>query len=239
MTNAENNEVSWKSLYKVGCMAAIIMLVYTLVTMGILILLGGQPASAQDGFDMLRENRLVGLLRLDILTIFAMPMYYLLFLALYAALKKTHRAYVVIATLLGCAGITLFLATPSVFSWLTLSDKFAIATSEEQKNLLLAAGEAILASDMWHSSSAVMGGLLLQISTLLVSVVMLWNKAFSKATAYIGIGMHGLDLVHILIGLFAPSVGAILLWIAGPFYLIWFPLLARDFFRLARTDATS
>jgi hypothetical protein len=42
-----------------------------------------------------------------------------------------------------------------------------------QKNLLLAAGEAILASDLWHGSGALMGGLLMQTGTLLVSIIML------------------------------------------------------------------
>jgi hypothetical protein len=45
---------------------------------------------------------------------------------------------------------------------------------------------------------------------------------------------HGLDLAHLLIGFFIPAGGVILMMIAGPLYLVWFPLLARDFFRLSR-----
>jgi hypothetical protein len=44
---------------------------------------------------------------------------------------------VAIAALLGCAGVTLVLATLSAFSWLALSDKFAAASSEAQKKYLL------------------------------------------------------------------------------------------------------
>jgi hypothetical protein len=66
-----------------------------------------------------------------------------------------------------------------------LSDKFAAATSEAQKTLLLAAGEAILASDMWHGSGAMMGGILLQTGTLLVLLVMLRSNAFGKLTAWV------------------------------------------------------
>jgi hypothetical protein len=47
-------------------------------------------------------------------------------------------------------GITLFLATPSMLALLNLSDKYATAASENQKNQLIAAEEAILASDMWQ-----------------------------------------------------------------------------------------
>jgi len=172
-----------------------------------------------------------------VLAVLVMPLYYLLFLSLYAALKKTHAAYAVLAAVLGFAGVTLFLATPSVFSWLALSDKFAAATSEAQKTLLLAAGEAILASDMWHGSGAMMGGILLQTGTLLVSLIMLRSNAFGKLTAWVGVVMHGLDLAHLFLIIFFPTVGVILMAVAGPLYLVWFPLLARDFFRLARGNS--
>lgn len=224
----------WKSLYKIAGAAAIILILYSLVTMIILFAIGGQPESAQEAFAMLQENRLVGLLRLDVLMILIMPLYYVLFLGFYTALCKSNLVYSAIAVLLAFAGLTLVLATPSVFSWLALSDKFAAATSEAQKTQLLAAGEAILASDMWHSSSAIVGGLLLQAGALLISIVMLKSDSFSKLTAWIGVITHGLDFLHVLIGIFYPLGGVVLMMVAGPLYLLWFPLLARDFFRLGR-----
>jgi hypothetical protein len=66
---------------------------------------------------------------------------------------------------------------------------------------------------------------------------MLRSNVFSKATAWVGVVTHGLDLLHILIAFFLPAAGAGLMFIAGPLYLVWFPLLARDFFRLGRTDS--
>jgi hypothetical protein len=227
-------DVNLKSIGKPGGVISLILLVYVLATMVILVGIGGQPATAQEIFDMLRQNRLLGLLRLDLLTTLAMPLYYLLFLSLYQVLKKTHHLGALAAALLGCAGLTLFLSAPSFLSWLTLSDKFVAATSEGQKTLFLAAGEAILAADMWHSSSAFVGGLLLQTSTVLFSVIMLRSNAFSKLTAWIGIITHGLDLAHILFLLVIPSVGVALMMIGGTLYLAWFPLLARDFFRLGK-----
>ena len=234
MRKVETADSNWKSLYKISGGTALVFIAYSLVTMILLVAIGGQPASAQEGFAMLQENRLVGLLRLDVLTVLVMPLYYLLLGGLYTALRKTNAVYATIAAVLGFAGVTLFLATPSVFSWLTLSDKFAAATSEAQKTLLLAAGEAILASDMWHGTGALMGGILIQVATTLFSIVMLWSNVFGKATAYVGIVTHGLDLLHCLVGFFIPIGGMILMAMAGPLYLVWFPLLARDFFRLAR-----
>ena len=235
MTKTESN---WQGLYQADGAAAVILLVYSLLTILIMGVLGAPPATAADVFAMLQVNRFTGLLRLDVLTIFVMPFYYLLFLGFLAALKPTRPALTAIAALLGCAGLTLFLATPSVFSWLALSDKFGMATSEAQRNLLLAAGEAILAADMWHGSGALIGGLLIQTGTFLVSLVMLSSHTFGKVTAWVGMVTHGLDLLHILVGFFLPMGGVVLMMVAGPLYLLWFPLLARDFFRISQSKQT-
>ena len=214
-------------------------MVYSLATMISLIFLGGMPETAQDGFALLAENRLAGLLRLDVLTILVMPLYYPLLLGLYGALRQVDgaKSLLALALILGTAGVTLFLATPSAFSFLALSDKFAAATNDTQRTLLLAAGEAVLATDLWHGSGALMGGLLLQISTLLFSLVMLRSAGFGKLTASIGVVMHGLDLFHILAAFFIPAAGVVLMMVAGPLYLVWFPMLARDFFRLGKDSA--
>ncbi len=96
-------------------------------------------------------------------------MYYLLFYSFYVALKKYNNEVAIIVTILFFAGLTLFLATPSVFSYLHLSDKFSVAASEIEKNQLLSAGEAIIASDMWHGTGAKIGGILTEIGLLMVS----------------------------------------------------------------------
>jgi hypothetical protein len=76
--------------------------------------------------------------------------------------------------------------------------------------------------------------MLLLIGALIVSIVMLKNENFAKGTAYLGIVTHGLDLLRVLIGFVAPQISFILMAIAGPLYLVWFPLLARDLLRLGR-----
>lgn len=188
---------------------------------------------------MLQANAFVGLLRLDLLTVICMPLYYLLFLGFYVVLRTTDHAYAAVAALLGCAGVTLFLATPSALSLVPLSEGFAAATTEAENLRFLAAGEALLASDMWRGMGAMVGGMLVQIAMTLASVVMLRSECFGAWTAYVGVVTHGLDLVHILLGFFLPQLGVVLMAMAGPLYLVWFPLLARDLFRLARGYATT
>jgi hypothetical protein len=227
----------WARLHRWGGAAALALLVYSLVTMVILVAIGGQPASAQEAFDLLQANRVTALLRLDVLSIFVMPLYYLLFLCLYHALKETDPALAALTTVLVFAGVTLFLATPSVFSWLALYERYAAAASPAEGTALLAAGEAILASDMWHSSGPIIGGILMQTGAVLVSWLMLGSRVFGKATAAVGLITHGLDLAHILVGFFLPTGGIILMAVAGPLYLLWFPLVGRDLFRLSRSQS--
>ncbi len=229
----ETTHLTWHSLYKLCGVAALIFLVYSLITMVQMVVVGGMPTTAEEGFALLRENRVVGLLRLDILTLFTLPLYYLLFLGLYAALRRTSEAYTTLAVLLGCVGLTLVLATPSALSFVALSDRFAAATGEAQQAHFLAAGEAMLASDLWHGSGARIGGVLLQIAWVLASVVMLENRNFDRFTTYTGLVAHGVDLARILLGFFFSALDVPLMAIAGPLYLVWFPLLARDLFRLS------
>jgi hypothetical protein len=220
-------------LYRIGSIAAFVLIVYSLETMVQMVVLGGQPATAAQAFDLLQHNRVVGLLRLDLPTVAVLPLYYLLFLGLYAALKQSDRANALLSTALAFAGVTLVLATPTALSMIPLSDKLAAATTEAARAQLLAAGEAIMAADIWHATGAILGGVLLQYGAVLISVVMLRGGVFSKTTAWLGIVMHGLDLAHILGGLILPISGVILLAIAGPLYPVWLFLVGRRLLKLA------
>ncbi len=230
---APDSLTSHKIVNWLGGLASMILIVYSLFTIVIVAFIGGPPSTIDECFSMVNENRLNGLLRLDVLTVFVMPLYYLLFYSLYVALKKTNYELVTISTILIFVGLTLFLATPSVFSYLHLSDKFAAATTDQQRNQILAAGEAILASDMWHGTGARIGGLLLQSGATLISFVMLKCNVFNKLTAHTGIVTHGLDLIHIIIGFFLPGIAVMLMAIAGPLYLLWFALIGTRLFKLA------
>lgn len=232
MTLTKKKNTSIRLLYQFGGVVCMIFIAYSLITMLIMVRIGTPPETIEECFSMLKENRIYGLLRLDILTVFVMPLYYLLFYSIFLALKDSDKEILSISTILVFAGLTLFLATPSVFSYLHLSDEYSKATLEGDKNQLIAAGQAILASDMWHGTGAKIGGILIQLGALIISMIMLKSNVFNKITAYTGIVTHGLDLLHILVGFFLPTVGIILMAIAGPLYLLWFPLIGIRLFKL-------
>jgi hypothetical protein len=220
-----------------GGIAALFLIVYSLSTIVQLIVLGGPPATAAEAFRLLQSDRIVGLLRLDLPTIVAMPLYYFVFLGLCAALKRTDWANAVISTSLAFVGVTLLLATPTALSMISLSQKYVAATTEATRTQFLAAGEAILATDIWHGTGAIMGGILVQSGAVLISVVMLRSSVFSRTTAYLGILMHGLDLARIVLGLFLPASGIVMMALAGPLYPVWFFLVGRGLLKLAAKGA--
>jgi hypothetical protein len=230
---SESDASDWSCLFWTGGIAALVLIVYSLATIVQLIALGGQPATAAEAFRLLQSDRIVGLLRLDLPTIVAMPLYYFVFLGLFAALKRSDQANAILSTSLAFVGLTLLLATPTALSMISLSQKYAAATTEATRTQFLAAGEAILATDIWHGTGAILGGILVQSGAVLISVVMLRSNVFSRTTAYVGILTHGLDLAHIVFGLFLPVSGVVLMAIAGPLYPVWFFLVGRRLLQLA------
>lgn len=224
------------SLCRMGAAVSFALLAYCVAAMFQVMILGAKPLTAAEAFTLLETNRLAGLLRLDVLTVFALPLYYPFFLALAAVLWQVDGGKAALSALLVFAGVTLVLATPTGLSMVPLSTKYAAAHDDTVRSQLLAAGEAILASDMWHGAGALMGGVLTQTGAVLISIVMSRGGAFSKSTGWLGVIAHGLDLAHALLSLFFLPMGGLLLVIAGPLYPIWFFLVGRRLLRMARTN---
>jgi hypothetical protein len=148
-------------------------------------------------------------------------------LALYVALRKTNEPFMVLGTMLGFIGIAcLFTSNPSV-SMYSLSGQYAAATTELQRSLFLAAGQAMLAaySGTAYHLSLILGSLAL----VIICIVMLQSKIFSKATAYMGILANVLAL-----GLYVPKIGIYILLFSIIFLWVWYVLITRKFFQLGR-----
>lgn len=79
-----------------------------------------------------------------------------------------------------------------------------------------------------------MAGMLLQGAGVMISVIMLRREDFRKVTAYAGLLGNGLDLFQHILHPVAPIIMDVIGPIMGIFYIVWFPMLAWDLFRLAR-----
>ena len=225
---------SLKSLYVIGGVAAFLQLGCLLALFVIMTVLGPKPTSAEEYFTIQQSSRLASVLRGDFLLLILIGLYLCTFSALYVALKSVNPVYTTLAVLFTFIAVTITFASESSFSLFHLGDQFSTAATDAQRAHFIAAGEAVIASDMWHSSGAYMSGILLQGSGVIISTIMLKSKDFSKVTAYSGLLANGLDLLQHIIHPFAPSTSVNISMIMGPFYLIWFPMLGWDLLRLGK-----
>ena len=228
------SDANWKSLYTIGAAAVLLQLATTLALIVITAALGTKPLTAQEYFAVYQESKLAGVLRDDFTSLFIIALYLGTIPALYFALRKVNAAYTTLAALFALVGVAVCFATHSGFSMLHLSDQYAAATTDAQRAQFLAAGEAIIAADMWNSSGAYMSGILLQGAGVILSLVMLRSKDFSKITAYAGLLGNGFDLIQHILHPFAPAISSAIILFMGLFYLAWFPMLARDLLKLGR-----
>jgi hypothetical protein len=239
----------WKGLYKVGSVAAwIALLIFRrwlgaefLFFRGMGIIRGGPkalPSTVLEWFTLLHAHRLIGLTLLNAFDIVNYALVGLIFLSLYAALRRTHRSSVTLATGLGFVGIAVYIASNQAFSMLTLSDQYAAATTDVQRSMLLAAGQALLAI---HNPNAVgqatLSFFLVTLAGLIMSTVMLSGGVFSKATAYTGILANGFGLGYPLGVALAPRMVvlplvALSLSVSACFLVIWYLLIARRLWQL-------
>ena len=110
---------------------------------------------------------------------------------------------------------------------LSLSSQYAAATTEAQRSLFVAAGQAMLA--IYQGTAFDMSYVLLAVAPLIISVVMLRSKSFGKVTACVGIVANVLEL-----GSFVPVIGVFLSLVSVVGLLIWYILIARRLFLLAQ-----
>jgi signal transduction histidine kinase len=210
---------------------ALVQLVFVIMTIVVSATVGWEPTTAGGYFAMFGNNRVEAFLRLDFPTMIQLSLFPITAFGIYAALRRTHGAYAALAATLVIIGITLALANNSAFSMIRISDQYAQASSEAQRDQLWAAAEAVVATDMWRSTAGFLAGLFMQGGLAFISIVMLRSERFSKGTAIAGLVANGLDWIHVLVALFSPSLAQTLMVIAGPAYLLWFPLLGRDLLR--------
>ncbi len=232
ITNTEEHQ--WNNICRLGGAASLLQLVCLVISIPVAFIIGVEPTSAGEYFKVFQNDRLLALVRLDFATLLLLCLFPLTSFGIYAALRRSSKPNAALATALVFGGMLLALANHSAFSIIRLGDQYASATSAAQQEQIRIAGEAVIASNMWNSTAGFLAGIFMQGGFVFISIVMLRSKEFSKGTAYSGILANGLDLAHVFVALFSPSLATVLLSVGGVFYLAWFPLLARDLIRQGR-----
>jgi hypothetical protein len=239
MTSPEINETNWKSLYRLGGAAALGTVLVGVVEIGITFLPGGNGTyeTVFDWFTLFQNNSFMGLRNLGLLNIFLTALGIPTFFALYGVHRKTGQTLVALAMIISFIGVAVFYATNRAFAMLDISNQYALATTEAQKAILAAAGQAMLSVGQSHTPGTFMAFFLSESAGILISFVMLRDKLFSLTNAYAGILGFSFLLIFEVITSFLPAlqnVAMILAMLGGILSMIWDIMLARRLFQLAK-----
>lgn len=239
VTATETADSAYKTLYKLGGAAALIVVVLTLGEI-IGLIFYPQPETVSGWFMLFQSNKIIGLLDFWGLEVPMYMMFTIVFLALYAALKKANKSLMAIALAFALLGIGTFFATNNPFSMLSLSHQYEAATTEAQRSTLLAAGQAVLANTNQRGVGGFNTGLfLVSAAGLIVSSVMLQSSSFGRSTAWVGIAAYALSLADYLREALTLSAAiALLVILPGALLLmIWFGLVGRRLVQLGRLES--
>ena len=231
-SSAETVYSRWHWLYKIGGAAALFSL--ALIPIQLIIFITWPPPDTASGwFTLFQDNVLRGLLSFELLFVVNAILGITTTLALYIALRRANESFMAIALALGLVGTMAIIAARPVFEMLTLSQQYAAATTDAQRTMFLAAGEMMLA--VFNGTAFHVSYNLANINLLIIPVVMLQSKRFSKTTAAMGILAGSIGF-----GLYIPKIGIFISIFSVLFYAIWYILIARTLFQLGqgKLDAT-
>ena len=185
--------------------------------------------SAIDWFLLFQRNPLIGLIDFELLMVAYMIISVPVALALFRLLKSTSPAFMMLYLALSLTGVMAFIAARPAFEMLSLSNAYAVAATEAEKSFFLAAGQSLVAT--FHGTAFHVSYILGSLTGLILSLVMLKSRTFSRTTAYLRIASSLCDF-----GLYLPVVGLYISMFSVVFLFIWNILIARRLFQLGRSS---
>ena len=238
--SAEIGDSGWNWIYKIGGVAALIAVLIFLLDI-VLTFGGGNirygTLTAIDMFKLFQGNWLVGLRYLGFMNIISWTVSIPLFFALYAAHRRVFKPYAALALILYLVGVAVYISNNAAIPIFVLSVKYAAATTDAQRTLLAAAGEAILARGEDFTPGSFYGLFVTGIIGIVFSFIMLRGRIFSKATAYTGILGFLLLSIYIIWATFVAvlyDVAMIFGVVGGILSTAWYILVARRLFQLSK-----
>ena len=241
MSASQDVNFAWRRIYRIGAAAALGAVLVGLIETGINFLPGSDVprATVLDWYALLQQNPFIGLRNLGLLNILLNALGILTYFAVYAAHRQSrYQPYAALAMIISILGVGVFLATNRAFSMLALSHQYAAAGNEAQRAALEAAGWSMLSVGASHTPGTFLAFLLSEIAGIVISIVMLRSRIFSRATAYAGILGFSILLVIEYFSSFTglSDVMVMLFMLGGVFSMAWYILIAVRLFALGRND---
>jgi hypothetical protein len=222
--NPSKSTYTWQTLHRLGGVSALAVLVLIPIQM-VVFFLWPPPSSVIGWFTLFQDNALVGLLDMDLLLIVDYLLLIGVFSALWAFLRRANESLMAIALILQLVATATYLASTVAFEMLTLSNQYATATTEAERSIFLAAGQAMLTT--WQGTAFDVSYVLSALVILTVSAVMLRSGVFSRTAAYAGLSAGVLALVPPTAG----TIGVVFSLVSLVPMVIWLAMIARRLLR--------
>jgi hypothetical protein len=243
--NASGN-TAW--LYKLGAAAAFIAVILFRRNLsaefavsngfGLFTVPAQTPVNAQEWFALLQTDKCAGLILLNFFDVVNYLLVGILFIALYAALRKTQPRLALVALVVAVAGILLILMSNQALAMLSLSNHYAAAGTDAQRAELLIAGEARLAVDnpglVPTGAGSLAGLFLMTLATLLFAAAMLRSPLFGKTAAWFGLLAGGTQLLYFPVLFLLPNWVALPFVLSAPFRVAWYVLSALRLLKIKK-----
>ena len=219
--NNIHNTYPWQTLQRVGGVSAIIIL--ALMPIQIVVFLNWPPPNTVVGWFLLFQNNpLVGLIDMDLLLIVDYVLMLIVFLALWAYLRRANESLMAIALILQVVATATYFASTAAVEMLSLSNQYTAANTEVERSMILAAGYTMLAT--WQGTAFNVGYVLGGFALVIVSAVILRSPyLLSKVTGYAGLAAGVLALVPASAGM----IGLLFSLVSLVPTAIWLALIAR------------
>jgi len=236
----DDSEKHWKTIYKIGAVTTIIVLCGIILDMVVGSVTGADiaalPHTAIERFIQFKDYPLLGLYNLDLLNTIIQIIFIPSIFAIYGVHRNNLNPSALLTLILFLFGTTIFVTSNTALTMLDLSHKYFNAASDEQRLLIAAAGESMLAKGAHGSLGVFMGFVLIPLSNALMSGVMWSGKIFSRATAYVGLIGNSLMVLYVVLVTFIPAVEAMAIAFAMPaglLVMVWMILFTIKLFKMS------
>jgi hypothetical protein len=232
----------WKRLYWAGAVAPLIAIAFYLFEFSIVIVGEPYPATIGGWYALAQRSRLLALWYLNALDMISFALLGIMFLALYAALRHVRPSEMSVSLYFALLGAVVFIVPRTLhLSLLPLSERYAAATTETQRTIYLAAGEAM--AQVSTTTPQTLGFLFMAVAGLVVSIVTLQARSsggdapLGRPAAYVGIVGFLAALANYISWLLAPAVAAVVMPINGLLWFAWWIMVSVGLFKLAKDTA--
>jgi len=232
----ENTDKQWKNMYRIGaiCVFSAVLVMLTEIFLTALPDGARVPLTIGGLFDMYHRNWFMAMRYMGLINMIATTLMIPVFFALYGLHREKYHVSAGLLLLIYIAGYAIFMADNSSFALLELSGKYELASSENMRLSLLAAGEALFAKGASHTPGIFPGFFIGELTSFLFCVIMLKGKVFSKTTAITGMIGFSFLFVFEVSSSFIPSLydpAMIFAMIGGISVITWYILMGLRLFK--------